>query len=82
MHILSVGAKLKNGVAVVAPLEKSVAPVADGIEVGHFICHSLRHTFATKAIENGFLRMSLFLCQTIVYNSFGIFIDCRTFAVK
>ena len=26
---------------------------ADGIEIGHFTCHSLRHTFATRAIENG-----------------------------
>ena len=27
--------------------------VRHGIEIGHFTCHSLRHTFATRAIENG-----------------------------
>ena len=29
--------------------------VRHGIEIGHFTCHSLRHTFATRAIENGFI---------------------------
>lgn len=25
----------------------------NGISVGHFTCHTLRHAFATRAIENG-----------------------------
>ena len=29
--------------------------VRHGIEIGHFTCHSLRDTFVTRAIENGFI---------------------------